>query len=49
MKPGLSVDLREGGDGVPGYIPHHLFPAPDLDIGFYYEFSVSCFQESGEI
>ena len=49
MKPCLCVDLRERRDGVPGHVPDYLLPAPDLNVFFNYEFSVSCFKERGEV
>ena len=48
MKPRLRVDLRERGDGVPGYVPHNFLPSPDLDVGFDDEFGVSCFKKGSE-
>lgn len=48
MEPGLRVDLSERRNGVPGYVPDDLLPAADLDVGFHYEFGVSCLKERSE-
>jgi hypothetical protein len=48
VKPSLSIDHGKRCDRIPCYVPDDFLPSTDLDVFFYYEFGVSCFQEGGE-